>query len=97
MGMASNDDHLGLLEFFIRADQFEEFAAGDAGQAEVQQDQIGAAVGEPFEGGMAVKNDLGLEAGQVDDMPEQGGNIPLILNDQCKWLIHTFESLRQDQ
>ncbi len=78
------------LSEFAGAHELQDLLPGNAGQVEVQQDDVGRLQTEPFQRVAAVHHDVGAITGDVKHVAEQGGDIPVVFDDQSQWFFHAW-------
>ena len=86
--MRRDHHHRHVLEPQVCAHALEDLLTRNARQVQIQQDDVGLRRLQTIDGLASVQDDLGLIAGNVQHMSEQGCDVPVIFNDKCEWFIH---------
>ena len=88
LGKGRDDNHRYIFKAVVRLHFLKDLCPRGTRQGEVEQDNIGLAQGEPLEGEGAIRGNIRPVPGQVHHMPEEGGNIAVVFDDEHKWLFH---------
>jgi hypothetical protein len=80
MRIARDDNYPGPFQMFVGTYQVEDVGARDAGQVQVQKDNIRPGNGEPFDGHLAMQDNFCVVTRHVKNVAKQGYCIAIVIN-----------------